>query len=259
MASVGTTVRVAAVGDLHCGKTPQSWLSALMAQVNDRADVLVLCGDLTDYGLPDEARLLARELTQVRVPVVGVLGNHDLESGKVDEVSQILGDAGVQLLDGDSREYHGVGFAGIKGFCGGFGPRALGPWGETIIKQFVHEAVNEALKLETALARLRTSRTIAVLHYSPIQATVEGEPCEIFPFMGSSRLEEPLLRYPVTAVFHGHAHHGRLEGRTRNDVPVYNVARTLLQEAFPGQPAFRILEVPAAEPVEVGLDGAGHA
>lgn len=259
MGAVGTTVRIAAVGDLHCGKTSQSWLSALMSQVNDRADVLVLCGDLTDYGLPEEARLLVRELAQVRIPVVGVLGNHDLESGKVDEICQILGEGGVQLLDGDSREFHGVGFAGIKGFCGGFGPRALGPWGETIIKQFVHEAVNEALKLESALARLRTSRTIAVLHYSPIQATVEGEPCEIFPFMGSSRLEEPLLRYPVTAVLHGHAHHGRLEGRTRNDVPVYNVARTLIQEAFPGQPAFRVLEVPVAEPVEVGLDGAGHA
>ena len=257
-------VRIAAIGDLHCGKNAYSWLQPLMTQVNERADVLVLAGDLTDYGLVDEARVLARELTAVRVPVVAVLGNHDFESGKQDEIRQVFTDVGVTFLDGDSVEIQGIGFAGVKGFCGGFGPRALGPWGEDIIKRFVHEAVGEALKLESALARLRTPRRIAVLHYSPIQATVEGEPREIFPFLGSSRLEEPLVRYPVTAVFHGHAHRGTLEGRTRNEVPVYNVCRTLLEEAFPGQ-GLRVIEVPAAEApaqpavVEAGLDGAGHA
>ena len=147
------------------------------------------------------------------------------------------------MLDGDTTEIHGIGFAGIKGFAGGFGRRALGPWGEDIIKQFVHEAVNEALKLETALARLRTPRLIAVLHYSPIQETVEGEPLEIFPFLGCSRLEEPLTRYPVTAVFHGHAHHGRPEGRTRTGAPVFNVSMSMMRELFPERP-FRIVEVP---------------
>src|SRR5205085_8367454 len=127
------------------------------------------------YGLPDEARVLARELTTLRIPTVAVLGNHDVESGKEAEVRQILSDAGMVVLDGDACEMHGIGIAGVKGFGGGFGQRALGPWGETIIKQFVHEAVGEALKLEAALARLRTDRLIALLHYSPVQQTVDGE------------------------------------------------------------------------------------
>ena len=145
-------------------------------------------------------------------------------------------------LDGDTTEIHGIGFAGVKGFAGGFGRRALGPWGEDIIKKFVHEAVNEALKLESALARLRNEHLIAVLHYSPIQGTVEGEPLEIYPFLGCSRLEEPLSRYPVTAVFHGHAHHGQPEGRTTKNVPVYNVSMSLMRDLSPERP-FRILEV----------------
>ena len=104
--------------------------------------------------------------------------------------------------------------AGVKGFCGGFGRGVLEPWGEEVIKHFVREAVAEVLKLESVLARLQTEQRLAVLHYAPIRATVEGEPPEIFPFLGSSRLEEPLTRYPVTAVVHGHAHHGSPEGRT---------------------------------------------
>jgi Icc-related predicted phosphoesterase len=149
------------------------------------------------------------------------------------------------VLDGDAHEVAGIGFAGVKGFAGGFGPRALGPWGEPAIKSFVHEAVNEALKLEAALARLRTPHRIAVLHYAPIMATVSGEPPEIYPFLGSSRLEDPLNRYPVSAVFHGHAHRGSLEGRTREGSPVYNVAMPLLVQAFPGHPPIRIVELPA--------------
>jgi Icc-related predicted phosphoesterase len=135
-----------------------------------------------------------------------------------------------------------VGFAGVKGFAGGFGRRALGPWGEPIIKQFVHEAVNEALKLESALARLRTDKKIVVLHYAPIEGTVEGEPREIYPYLGCSRLEEPLGRYRVTAVLHGHAHNGQPEGRTSTDVPVYNVALPLMRRLTPQQP-FRILDI----------------
>ncbi|HEY3067701.1 MAG TPA: metallophosphoesterase [Methylomirabilota bacterium] len=239
-------VRVAAVADLHCSKAFQGTLQPLFARMAELADVLLLCGDLTDYGLPDEARVLARELNASKVPVVAVLGNHDFESGKQDEVKQILVDSGVQVLDGDACEVHGIGFAGVKGFAGGFGPRALGPWGEETIKLFVHEAVNEALKLEAALARLRTPQRIAVLHYSPIEDTVKGEPFTIYPFLGSSRLEEPLNRYPVTAVFHGHAHHGSLEGRTKGDVPVYNVALPLLRSAAPDQPPVRIIEIKTA-------------
>ena len=164
-------------------------------------------------------------------------------------------DSQKKALDGDTTEIHGIGFAGIKGFAGGFGRRALGPWGEDIIKKFVHEAVNEALKLETALARLRTERLIAILHYSPIQATVEGEPREIFPFLGCSRLEEPLTRYPVTAVFHGHAHHGRPEGRTSTGAPVFNVSMSTMRELFPDRP-FRVVEVRMPPPaVQARPDG----
>lgn len=237
-------VRVAAVGDLHLGKNAaQGTLQPLFAQITAESDVLVLAGDLTDYGQPDEARLLAREITSsLKIPCVAVLGNHDFEAGHQAEVSRILQDAGVVMLDGDSTEVHGVGFAGIKGFCGGFGRRALGPWGEDIIKSFVREAVDEALKLESALARLRTERLIVVLHYSPIQATVEGEPREIFPFLGCSRLEEPIGRFPVSAIFHGHAHHGQPEGRTVANVPVFNVSWSLMRSLFPDRP-FRLVDV----------------
>lgn len=244
MAVTKEIVRVAAIGDIHHGKhAVQGSLQPLFAQITEAADILVLCGDLTDYGHADEARALAREITSgLKIPCVGVLGNHDFESGQQAEIAQILDDAGVNMLDGDSAEFHGIGFAGVKGFCGGFGRRALGPWGEEIIKHFVREAVDEALKLESALARLRTDRLIAVLHYSPVQSTVEGEPKEIFPFLGCSRLEEPIGRFPVSAVFHGHAHHGQPEGRTSNNVPVYNVSAALMKEMFPDQP-FRLLEV----------------
>ena len=244
MAPVKDVVRIAAVGDIHHGKTAaQGSLQPLFAQITESADVLVLAGDLTDYGQPDEARALAREITSgLKIPSVAVLGNHDFEAGHPQEVSKILSDAGVMMLDGDSTEIHGIGFAGIKGFAGGFGRRALGPWGEDIIKHFVREAVDEALKLESALARLRTDRLVAVLHYSPIQATVEGEPREIFPFLGCSRLEEPIGRYPVSVVFHGHAHHGQPEGRTTANVPVYNVSASLMTEIFPDRP-FRLVDI----------------
>jgi Icc-related predicted phosphoesterase len=157
-------MRVAAVGDLHCTKSSQGALQPWLSRIADRADILVLCGDLTDYGLPEEAQVLGKELAVVRVPILAVLGNHDLESGKADDVCSILREAGVDILDGDAREIEGVGFAGVKGFAGGFGARALGPWGEPTIKQFVHEAINETLKLEGALARLRTTQRAVLLH-----------------------------------------------------------------------------------------------
>ena len=237
-------VRIAALGDLHYGRTtPAGSLQPLFTQINDSADILALCGDLTDYGLVEEARALVKELIPtVKIPIVTVLGNHDFESGQQSEIVKVLADAGIVTLDGETTEIQGIGFAGIKGFAGGFGRRALGPWGEEIIKRFVHEAVDEALKLESALARLRNETLIVLLHYAPIQGTVEGEPLDIYPFLGCSRLEDPITRFPVTAVFHGHAHHGAPEGRTRNDVPVYNVSASLMREVFPDRP-FRLIAV----------------
>ena len=240
-------VRIAAVSDIHYSKNSPGALQPLFAEITESADILVLAGDLTDYGLPEEGKVLARDLTTVvKIPIVAVLGNHDYESGEEGELVNILSDAGVKMLDGDTFETHGVGFAGVRGFCGGFGRGALGAWGEPIIKEFVHEAVNEALKLESALARLRTEHRIAILHYAPIRDTVEGEPLEIYPFLGSSRLEEPLTRYDVRAVFHGHAHKGKPEGATSTGIPVFNVAHPVLKAAYPDRPAFRLLEVRTA-------------
>jgi len=246
---MATSVRVAAVGDLHCTKASQGALQALFARIAESADVLVLCGDLTDRGQPDEARLLAKELQAVKVPKVAVLGNHDFESDAAGEVTDILTQADVTILDGTVLEVSGVGFAGAKGFAGGFGERALQAWGEEPIKTFVRAAVDETLKLESALAKLRTRGRVVLLHYAPVRDTCDGEPFEIYPFLGSSRLEEPLNRYAASVVFHGHAHRGQPEGKTTGGVPVYNVALPLLQRLYPDRP-FRVVEIPVqpAEP-----------
>ena len=235
--------RIAAMGDVHCTRDSAGTLRALFTQAADAADVIALCGDLTDYGLPEEAEILAAELSSVGKPIVAVLGNHDHESGSPDEVSRILESAGVRVLSGDAVEVAGIGFAGVKGFGGGFGAGTLGYWGEAANKRFVQEAIDESLKLEAALARLRTDRRVALLHFSPVRATIEGEPLEIFPFLGTSRLEEPLGRYPVDVVLHGHAHRGSPEGRTASGVAVYNVAIPLLREQFPDRPPFRVIEL----------------
>ncbi|WP_045235319.1 metallophosphoesterase family protein [Deinococcus pimensis] len=235
-----TPVRIATVSDVHVTRTSQGALAPLLTQMAREADAIVVCGDLTDYGLAEEAQVFVRELSGVRVPVVTVLGNHDHESGTPDVVRGVLMEAGVTVLDGEACEVHGVGLAGAKGFGGGFGRWSLGAWGERPIKDFVQEAISEALKLESALARLRTRHNLAVLHYAPVAATVQGEPPEIFPFLGSSRLEEPLTRYRVSAVVHGHAHAGTFEGRLASGVPVYNVALPLMRRRDPARP-FHVL------------------
>ena len=245
-----TSVRFAAVGDLHVRKESAGTLRSFFAQAADAADALLLCGDLTDYGTAEEAHVLAEELSAVKIPIIAVLGNHDFESGTPEVVIEALTKIGVRVLDGEACEVEGVGIAGVKGFAGGFGRGSLGAWGEPAIKMFVQEALQEALKLESALAKLRTRRRIALLHYSPIAGTVAGEPVDIFPFLGSSRLEDPLLRYPVDAVFHGHAHRGTMEGKTINGVPVFNVAKPLLTRSRPDQPPFRLFEVPREAPAD---------
>lgn len=238
-----THIRIAAIGDLHASRQSHGAYQEMFAYISAESDVLLMCGDFTEYGLPDEARVLARELTAVKVPMLAVLGNHDHEAGRQDEVRQVLGDVGVTVLDGEAIEIDGVGYAGVKGFAGGFGRGSLAPWGERMVKMFVQEAVDEAMKLETALARLRTERRIALLHYAPIRSTVEGEPPEIFPYLGSSRLEEPINRYRVTAAFHGHAHRGSPLGRTSTGVPVHNVAMPLLARLHPDRPPCAIVEL----------------
>jgi Icc-related predicted phosphoesterase len=252
-------VRVAAMGDVHCSPAGRGSLQAVLAQVAASADVLALCGDLTNHGLPEEAHAFVQELSAVgSLPVVAVLGNHDYEAGQVDELRRIVTGAGVTLLDGDSVEIRGVALAGCKGFAGGFDRATLSAFGEPAIKHFVQEAIDEVHKLESALARAKADKKIAVLHYAPIRATVEGEPPEIFPFLGSGRLEEPLNRYRVAACVHGHAHRGAPEGKTREGIPVYNVAMPVMRAAYPNRPLFRLLDVhvsPAADQVQPLVEG----
>jgi Icc-related predicted phosphoesterase len=214
----------AAIGDLHIREDRTSLYRELFAEISTKAEVLVLCGDLTDVGKPREAEVLAEDLRACSIPVVGVLGNHDYESDQAEEVEKILKAAGMHLLNGQSYETNGVAFVGVKGFVGGFGRRMLASFGEAVLKTFVAESVKEAMRLENAMRAVGNERAVVVLHYAPILDTVEGEPLEIFPFLGSSRLGETIDRFKVSAVVHGHAHHGRYQGHTPRGAPVYNVA-----------------------------------
>lgn len=237
-------VRIAAVGDIHVRESDKGKWSEYFREVSQQADILVICGDLTDTGDEGEAQLLSEELRACNIPVVGVLGNHDFEKGRHKLIRQMVQNENVHILDGEAIVINGVGFAGVKGFGGGFDNHMLSMFGEGAMKAFVQEAVDEALRLDRALARLDQEneglKKIAIMHYSPIKETVIGEPEAIFPFLGSSRLAEPLSRRQVVAAFHGHAHIGTLEGQTNGGVKVYNVAKPILQKA--GMPFF-LLEV----------------
>lgn len=223
-------IRVAAVGDLHCRDVDHGRFRQLVKQVNEESDILLLCGDLTDHGRVDEAKLLAEELSALRVPAVAVLGNHDYECGHEDQVIAELQRVNVRCLNGDAFVFEKtLGIAGIKGFGGGFGRATLQAFGEHHTKAFVQEAVSEALKLEMALGRMDLPKKIVIMHYAPVSQTIEGENPEIRAFLGSSRLERPIDDYGADYVFHGHAHHGALAGATQKGIPVHNVAMPLLQ------------------------------
>ena len=242
MASEAGKLRVAAIGDLHVMENSAAPYRELFAEIGNAADVLVLCGDLTNFGKTSEAEILAEDIRACSIPVVGVLGNHDYECGQPEEVARILHEAGMTVLDEQAVEIEGVGFAGVKGFIGGYGRGELAPFGEPILKAVVDEVLNESRKLENQLRTLRTERSVAVLHYSPTVETLEGEPQEIFQYLGSQRLCEPIDRFDhVKAVVHGHAHHGTYEGRTPIGKPVYNVAQFVLKPLF-GKP-YVVLEI----------------
>jgi len=235
-------VRIAAIGDLHVAEDSTAPYRRLFAEMSAEADVILLCGDLTNFGKTKEAEILAEDIRLCTVPVLGVLGNHDYECGQPEEVCRILHDGGMILLDEQAHEIDGVGFAGVKGFLGGFGRGELAPFGEPMIKAFVNETNNEARKLENALRSLRTEKIVAVLHYSPVVETLEGEPIEIFQYLGSARLADALDRFDnIAAVFHGHAHHGSYEGKTMRGTPVYNVAQFVLRDTF-GKP-YIVMEI----------------
>jgi len=227
------TIRIAAIGDLHVTENGANPYRDLFVEMSGEADVIVLCGDLTNFGKTKEAEILAEDIRAARVPVVGVLGNHDYECGQPETVREILHQGGMTVLDEQAVEIDGIGFAGVKGFVGGFGRGELAPFGEPEIKAFVDVANNEARKLENGLRTIRTDKSVAVLHYSPIPDTLVGEPIEIFQYLGTQRLADAIDRFDhVQAVVHGHAHHGSYEGRTMGGKPVYNCAQFVVREKF---------------------------
>ncbi|TXK46935.1 metallophosphoesterase [Pontibacter qinzhouensis] len=241
-----TKTRIAAIGDIHVRETDAGKWTDFFKEVSSQADVLLLCGDLTDTGREAEAEILAKELKACSIPVIGVLGNHDYDKDEQEAIRKALISEDVHILDGSSVVIGDVGFAGVKGFGGGFDKGMLSMFGEPMMKAFVQEAVDESLKLDGALARLDSDyndlKKIVLLHYAPIKATVVGEPEQIFPFLGSSRLAEPLNRRGVIAAFHGHAHIGSLESETSYGVKVFNVSKpVLIQEGY--DPCFYLLEV----------------
>ncbi len=235
-------MRIAAVADIHFSPQNYDRIREPMSRVREEADVLVLAGDLTNYGKPPEMESLLNAIVRLRIPTVAVLGNHDYESGHQEELIRMMTAEGVKVLDGTSYERDGVGFAGTKGFLGGFGRGVLTAFGEPEVKAFVQAAIDEAMKLERALSLLRTPKRVVVVHYSPILETVKGEPAEIFPYLGSSRLAEVVDRHQANVVFHGHAHHGDAQGKTTGGVPVYNVALPLIQASDPGK-VYRVIDV----------------
>jgi uncharacterized protein len=235
-------MRVAATADLHFSPQNYDRIREAMQRVRDEADILVLAGDLTNYGKPEEMTSLLNALVRLRVPIVAVLGNHDYDAGQEAELMKMMTAEGIKVLDGSSYERDGVGFAGCKGFYGGYGRGALTAFGEVEVKAFVQASLNEAMKLEKALSQLRAEKRIVVTHYAPVRETVEGEPLEIFPFLGSSRFGEVIDRFGAAMAVHGHAHHGRLDGRTTGGIPVHNVALSLLQ-AQPQPCVYRVFDV----------------
>jgi Icc-related predicted phosphoesterase len=246
MADENKKQRIAAVGDIHVKESDKGKWTDYFKEVSKQADVLLICGDLTDTGDESEAQVLSDELRACSIPVVGVLGNHDFEKGRHKLIRQIVQKENIHILDGESVVINHVGFAGVKGFGGGFDNHMLSMFGEGAMKAFVQESVDEALRLDRALARLdaehQCDKKIAIMHYSPVKDTVIGEPEVIYPFLGSSRLAEPLNRRQVLAAFHGHAHVGSLEGKTSSGVSVYNVAKPILLKAGFKCP-FYVLEV----------------
>ncbi len=220
-------MKIAAMADLHV-REEQGTFAPIFRELSSNADVLLLCGDLTDRGLESEAEILLEDLQSCSIPVVAVLGNHDVESGKENKLKEMFHQAHIPILDGDSVVIQDVGFAGIKGFAGGFDNYMLTPWGESVLKDFVQESINESVRLEKALSRVSTDKKVVLMHYAPIAETIKGEPNEIYPFLGCSRLASPINRYGASVIFHGHAHHGSPKGTLNEKVPVFNVSRHVL-------------------------------
>lgn len=229
-------LRIAAVGDIHVKEHMQGAYRELFASASDEADVLCLCGDITDLGLVSETEHLVEDLRSCRIPVVAVLGNHDYQSDNAEEVKKLLRELPhVTILDQEPTLIEDVAFAGVKGFIGGFDGYALGAFGEPGIKAIVHERDQEAYALENQLKQLHGTheKIVVLMHYSPIKATIADEPPEIQPFLGSTRFEQIIDQFGASVVFHGHANMGPHSGKTSKGIPVFNVALPLLETLKP--------------------------
>jgi len=224
-------MKIAALGDIHVGITDKDKYKTLFEQISKEADVLCISGDLTVQGLTEEILVLKDNLAALTIPCVAVLGNHDYEKDQEEEISKELNSETFTVLAGTYKIIDGVGFAGTKGFIGGFGDHLLPYWGERLLKDIVQHSIDEALALEHALSLLETEKKIVLMHYSPIKGTVVGEDPEIFPFLGSTRFEEVINRMNATVVFHGHAHHGTMAGKTEKAIPVFNVSLPVLEKS----------------------------
>ena len=237
-------LKIAAMGDLHVKETSRGTYQSLFEEISKNADVLLLCGDLTDLGLVTEAEVLVKELQSATIPKIAVLGNHDYENNKQSDITQLLQKSGIIVLYGTDYIYEkeGVkfGFTGAKGFGGGFRPSIWGRFGEPEQKAFYDAVSDEVQQLENGINRLmRTadlSNMFVLLHFSPIRETLHGELKELYAFLGSTRLEEVIDRYPLSAVFHGHSHFGYPKGKTEKGIPVYNTAYPLIQKHTPKTP-----------------------
>ena len=229
-------IRLAAAADLHFGPDSAGTFRPHVERIDERADVLLLAGDLTKVGLPDEAEVLAEEVREAPVPVIAVLGNHDHHSDQPDVVRKILEDAGVQVLEGEtavvSIDGATLGVAGTKGFGGGFAGKSATDFGEPEMKAFVRHTKALSDRLEENLATLDTDYRVALLHYSPVKETLHGEPPEIYAFLGSYLLAEAVDRAGADLVLHGHAHRGAEKGVTPGGVHVRNVAQHVIRSAY---------------------------
>jgi len=221
-------VRIAAVGDVHTQKGAAATLRAGFANIDKRADVLAIAGDLTAHGTAEEAEILVDILGGANIPKIAVLGNHDYHRRQQEEIKRILIEGGIQVLDGEVTVVNAngfeVGFIGTKGFGGGFGIRALPDFGEEIFRMMYREGVSEADKISKGLETLKTDFKVVLLHYSPIKETLHGEPPEVYAFLGASIMAEPINRLGADLVIHGHAHYGTEKGMTSGGIPVRNVA-----------------------------------
>lgn len=234
-------MKIAAIADLHCRTNSAGEMRELLEGVERAADLLVIAGDLTNMGLPNEMEVLLGELRKLSLPTVAVLGNHDHESDRVEQLSSMLKTGGVFLLDGGTCIIDGVGFIGTKGFCGGFGKLAVQPFGERTLKKFIRASIEEAKLLEHILDEMDSARKVAILHYAPVEQTLAGEERELYPFLGSSLLADALDRKGVDVVIHGHAHNGSTEGKTPGGIPVHNVCRFVRKRM--GLSPYLVLEV----------------